>query len=185
MFTVKSVPPATNSRVPSSGSTRKKASSSRGCSPRLMASSAITGTPGAHRASASTIISSASRSAAVTGLESVFLSTVNPVRRWRMMAAPAASAGPSIRLASLLGFRSMSRPSVSQLAGEPSRSSKVPQLSHQNPIPRKCGQPAPARRSDLGNDVAAHVSTLKSQFARRQSARVSASPRMGYKTISG
>jgi hypothetical protein len=67
MLTVKSLPPLTNSRVPSSGSTRKKASSTSGMRPADTASSATTGTPGATARSARVMIASASRSAAVTG----------------------------------------------------------------------------------------------------------------------
>ena len=64
--------------VPSSGSTRKKAPAMPGMRPAVTASSAITGTPGASRASPSRMISSDCRSAAVTGLWSAFRSTATP-----------------------------------------------------------------------------------------------------------
>ena len=75
---VKAVRPLTKPLVPSSGSTRKKGPVSSGMWPAVTASSAMTATPGATRASASRMISSDCRSAAVTGLWSAFLSTATP-----------------------------------------------------------------------------------------------------------
>ena len=51
MLTVKSLPPRTNSLVPSSGSTRKNSRPTAGMHPAAQASSAITGTPAATSAS--------------------------------------------------------------------------------------------------------------------------------------
>ena len=56
MLTVKSLPPLTNSLVPSSGSTRKKSAPVSGMRPSEAASSAITGTPGASSASAAVMM---------------------------------------------------------------------------------------------------------------------------------
>ena len=64
--------------VPSSGSTRKNAPAMSGMRPAATSSSAMTGTPGARRASPARMISSDCRSAAVTGLWSALRSTATP-----------------------------------------------------------------------------------------------------------
>lgn len=71
---------AANSRVPSRGSTRKYKFPLRVADPELDLSSAITGIPGSISARASRIISSAIRSADVTGEPSAFNFDFCPIR---------------------------------------------------------------------------------------------------------
>ena len=89
MFTVNSSRRLTNSRVPSSGSTRKKRSAMTGTRPADTASSATTGISGASFSRSARMIFSAASSATVTGDASGLSSTANSVAYTAMMAAPA------------------------------------------------------------------------------------------------
>ncbi len=68
-----------NSRVPSSGSTKKKAGPTSGLAPAAVASSETIGMPGAASLRAGRMMSSASWSAAVTGVLSSFSLTTMSV----------------------------------------------------------------------------------------------------------
>jgi hypothetical protein len=92
MFTVNSSRRLTNSRVPSSGSTRKKrlvAVSMTGALPAATDSSAMTGIEGAIAARSARMIFSAASSAVVTGDASALSRTAKSVAYTAMMAPPA------------------------------------------------------------------------------------------------
>lgn len=97
MLTVNSLRPATNSFVPSRGSTRKNSPAEMsGTSPAATASSATTGIAGKCRFRAERISRSASSSASVTGEVSGLYCTAGPPLWMAMMARPAARAALSI-----------------------------------------------------------------------------------------
>src|SRR5262245_57116844 len=91
MLMVNSGLPLMKPLVPSRGSTRKKRSDVAGKRPLLTASSAMTGMPGASRCRPCRMMSSAARSAMVTGLRSAFLSTATPGPKWDISTRAAAS----------------------------------------------------------------------------------------------
>src|SRR5262245_51846887 len=100
MLMVNSGLPLMKPLVPSRGSTRKKRSEAAGKRPLLTASSATAGMPGASRCRPRRIMSSAARSAMVTGLRSAFLSTATPGPKWdisKRAAVSTTSKRPSAR----------------------------------------------------------------------------------------
>src|SRR5258705_1781104 len=157
MLMVNSGLPLMKPLVPSKGSTRKKRSAVAG---RIaIDSSAITGTPGARRCKPRTIISSAARSATVTGLRSAFLSTANWAPKWDISTRAAAST-------------MLSRPSASDFASLASmRSSRwwrAPAARAGRDRPRGCADqragsdektiPRPPACDRAGRKGAKHVS---------------------------
>ncbi len=122
-LTVYSSRPAKNSRVPSSGSTRKKQSPS-GATPASTLSSDTTGTFGASAASSRKITSSEAMSAAVTGEPSGFVSWTTSPLLIVSIAADARATMPvrsSSNLATSSGVRSRSGVNVRSLGRNPWR----------------------------------------------------------------
>ena len=91
MFTAKSSLPEVNSRVPSNGSTSQNKGHAAVMRPPATSSSAITGMSGNSALRRSRISASPRRSASVTGLSSLLVSTVRPERHRGRMTALAAS----------------------------------------------------------------------------------------------